>query len=75
MEIFSGRFKKRIASCTTACLMLSFSFAQIVTLENKNLLMDINDRMQTQVRANFPGSNALMNQFSNSEYLETKYFQ
>lgn len=36
--------------------------------------MDINGRMQTQVRANFPGSNALMNQFSNSEYLETKYF-
>jgi len=43
-------------------------------LRNKNLEIGINPLLQTHVSSLFPGSQPLMNDYSSSEYLETKYY-
>src|SRR4249919_3015914 len=55
-------------------ILLNAVSAQTISLSNKNLAIDINPELQTQIRALFPGSRKLMNGYSGSEYLETKYF-
>ena len=58
----------------TAMVLLNSVFGQNIILRNRNLVMEINPRLQTQIRATFAGSSNLMNGFTGSEYLETKYF-
>ena len=48
--------------------------AQLVTVKNKNLIIEINSKLQTRINTVFAGSNKLMTNFSSSEYLVTKYF-
>ena len=48
--------------------------AQLVTVKNKNLIIEINSKLQTRINTVFAGSNKLMTSFSSSEYLVTKYF-
>ena len=70
--------RHRLTSLTgiffTGLLGSNSSFGQMVSLTNQRFVMDINPLLQTRIRATFPGTAKLMNNFVNSEYLETKYF-
>ena len=52
----------------------SSSTSPVTTLQNKNLQISINDHLQTQITSLAPGASSLMDGFSWSEYLETKYY-
>ncbi len=48
--------------------------AQDIIIQNKNLVIEINNRLQTTINSVFAGSSRLMDNFSSSEFLVTKYF-
>jgi len=67
--------KKYSSVCSfTGILFLNSVLGQSVTLRNQNLQLDINPQLQTRILAHFPGSSQLVVGYSNSEFLETKYF-
>lgn len=47
---------------------------QGIKITNRGLEIAVNDRMQMQVKSLFDGAGPLMKDYSNSEYLVTKYF-
>jgi alpha-galactosidase len=68
------RFKATGSLFISVSILLSGASAQTVVLTNKNLKMEINNQLQTKILTTNPGSKPLMNNFSDGEYLETKYF-
>ena len=54
---------------STVCIT---SAQTIIT--NKNLRIEVNDGLQTKVNSTFINAKPLMNNFSSSEYIQTKYF-
>ncbi len=48
--------------------------AQQIIIRNAALQIEFNNLLQSRVNTAFPNASLLMNRFSNSEYIETKYF-
>jgi len=65
--------KKIIIISVCSCLAFLAS-AQNTIITNKNLTIEVNNQLQTKINSTFSNAQALTNNFSSSEYLETKYF-
>jgi len=64
--------KKIILIAFSCCFTLAISAQTIIS--NKNLKMEVNNYLQTKINSTFADAKPLMNSFSSSEYIETKYF-
>lgn len=61
---------------TTIFLLLFYiSPAQTTTIKNQQLIIQINNRLQTMVNTAFPSASKLTSQYASSEYLITKYYK
>lgn len=69
-----GMTKLKMLTVLAGTFFTVMADGQTVTIKNQNLQLDVNDRLQTRVTALFTGAMPLNDQFSSSEYLETKYF-
>ena len=56
------------------CCFGFIASAQNTIITNKNLTIEVNNELQTKINSTFNDAKALTNNFSSSEYLETKYF-
>ena len=65
--------KKKISLIVFSCCLTLAISAQTI-INNKNLKMEVNNDLQTKINSTFSDSKPLMNNFSSSEYIETKYF-
>src|ERR1700742_5105815 len=64
---------KSLLILLTSCFALITS-AQNTIIINKNLTIEVNNQLQTKINSTFSNAQSLTNNFSSSEYLETKYF-
>ncbi len=65
--------KLLIVLSNLVCVALITS-AQNTIITNKNLSIEVNNQLQTKVNSTFVNAKPLTNNFSSSEYIETKYF-
>ncbi len=65
--------KSKVALVVIFCCVVLLTSAQTV-INNKNLQIVVNNDLQTKTNTTFVGAKPLMNNFSSSEYIETKYF-
>jgi alpha-galactosidase len=56
------------------CCAVFIASAQNTIITNKNLTIEVNNELQTKINSSFSNTQSLTNDFSSSEYLETKYF-
>ncbi len=56
------------------CCFVFIASAQNTIITNKNLTIEVNNELQTKINSTFNNAKALTDNFSSSEYLETKYF-
>jgi hypothetical protein len=65
---------KKIALTIAGYCCIVLLSAQNVMIENGHLKLEVNDQLQTKINAGFGDAQPLVNTFSSSEYLVTKYF-
>ena len=65
--------KKKIILIAFSCCFTLVISAQ-TAINNKNLQMEVNNDLQTKINSTFSDAKPLMNNFSSSEFIETKYF-
>ena len=65
---------KKLLIILISCCFALIASAQNTIITNKNLTIEVNNELQTKINSTFSEANALTNNFSSSEYLETKYF-
>lgn len=69
-----SQMTKSILVLFSGAFFFNSVYCQITTLQNKNLVIEIKNNLQTSVNNTFSGSSKMMNNFSFSEFLVTKYF-
>jgi len=72
-------FFRQIKVVTFLLLLLflcdaNYIFSQSTTIQNKHLVIEINNQLQTRINSSFSGAGRLTNDFSSAEYLVSKYF-
>ncbi len=65
--------KKILIIVLSFCCLAYIAPAQTI-ITNKNLKIEVNDALQTKVNSTFSNAKPLTNNFSFSEYIQTKYF-
>jgi alpha-galactosidase len=75
MGLFSSKkvLKTAVLFVPVLCLWIT-GLGQSVPIRNHHLEIQVNTLLQTKVAADYSGSRPLMNGFTGSEWLETKYF-
>src|SRR6185437_5301170 len=56
------------------CCCFTFATSAKTIIIKKNLKMEVNNDLQTRINSTFADAKPLVNNFSSSEYIETKYF-
>src|SRR5690348_11987542 len=57
-----------------SCFIAGVASAQNTIITNKNLKLEVNNQLQTRINSTFNNAKSLTDNFSSSEYIETKYF-
>ena len=65
---------KKLLIILISCSFALLTSAQNTIITNKNLTIEVNNELQTKINSTFSNAQSLTNNFSSSEYLETKYF-
>ena len=65
---------KKIFLMVFSIAVTGIACSQNITMQNKKLVIAVNNNLQTLINTAFPGSSKLMGSFSSSEFLVTKYF-
>lgn len=65
---------RKIIYIVTGCGLSLFVSAQNTVINNRNLKVEVNNELQTKINSTFSNAKPLTNNFSSSEYFETKYF-
>ncbi len=60
--------------CCLICCSSNLIKAQVITIQHKQLNIRINDKLHTSVNAVYPSASKLMNTYTASEFLQTKYY-